>query len=778
MREEFMKRGKRMVEQKVKIFALLVFALFLIFVPGYGRIGTVKAGGEYYSGENEAFQKWSFDPETGKLSISRYSVIPKYGEYNDKVGTWIKYDWCEIGWFNYNKAGVPYNSENPQKGGYPWEGYRNEIKEVWIAKDITEIGPEAFKNCKNLKKVTFEYGSELINLNESCFEGCSLLDKVNVGDSTVNTLPDNTRSCSSKAFAETALESFVCPEKMDSIVGDVFINPNSGIVHIEGAFSNCKKLKEFSFEGYDPVGDGSIGKGAFYGCSALSDIKIPEGISCVDMYAFGGCTNLKNVTFDERTVSSSYMLNLWIDEYAFSGCTSIKNIELPTHMNRLGEGAFKNCTSLETVKIRESNVTIDGIRQETFKGCTSLREVYIPQRVQRVYGAGDNEKDNCLPFDNSKNLKLYVYSNSQAHTYAKKYCVNYEFQNGGRCGAKDDIELKWYYDSNNKELVITGNGAMKDYSDKNAPWNTVAKNAEKITIETGCTCIGDGAFFNLSSVKEVIIANSVETIGKDAFNGCTALTKVDIPNTTTTIGEKAFCNCTSLKNLSIPDSVKNIGEDALKNTSKNLVIKTPDGSVAADYAEKVGVKSEGKSTAALKQEAEDNKKAEEEAKKKNNEKTTQAATSPKNPKKGETISFGGFTYKVTKAGNAKKKTVGTVTLTKATKKNIKKVSIGATVKIDGITYKVTAIGANAFKGQKKLATVVIGANVSNIGKNAFNGCSSLQNINIKSTKLKTVGTGAFKGINKKATIKVPKAKKKAYTKLLSGKGQAKSVKVK
>ena len=105
-------------------------------------------------------------------------------------------------------------------------------------------------------------------------------------------------------------------------------------------------------------------------------------------------------------------------------------------------------------------------------------------------------------------------------------------------------------------------------------------------------------------------------------------------------------------------------------------------------------------------------------------------------------------------------------------------SIGATVKIDGITYKVTAIGANAFKGQKKLATVVIGANVSNIGKNAFNGCSSLQNITIKSTKLKTVGTGAFKGINKKATIKVPKAKKKAYTKLLSGKGQAKSVKVK
>ena len=54
----------------------------------------------------------------------------------------------------------------------------------------------------------------------------------------------------------------------------------------------------------------------------------------------------------------------------------------------------------------------------------------------------------------------------------------------------------------------------------------------------------------------------------------------------------------------------------------------------------------------------------------------------------------------------------------------------------------------------------------------------MKKIVIKSTALKTVGKKAFKGISKKATIKVPKAKYKAYVKKLKGKGQARTVKIK
>ena len=112
--------------------------------------------------------------------------------------------------------------------------------------------------------------------------------------------------------------------------------------------------------------------------------------------------------------------------------------------------------------------------------------------------------------------------------------------------------------------------------------------------------------------------------------------------------------------------------------------------------------------------------------------------------------------------------------------NAKKITIPAVIKVNGKTYKVTAIEPNAFKGMKKLTTVVIGKNVKTIGKNAFLNCKKLKTITIKTTKLttKTVGASAFKGVYKKATVKVPAKKLKAYKTLLKKKGLPKTAKVK
>lgn len=135
---------------------------------------------------------------------------------------------------------------------------------------------------------------------------------------------------------------------------------------------------------------------------------------------------------------------------------------------------------------------------------------------------------------------------------------------------------------------------------------------------------------------------------------------------------------------------------------------------------------------------------------------------------GTTYTVGGNTYQATSADTVTVKAVA----------NKKSVNIPASVTVGGVKANVTAIGNNAFKkAKKKLTKVAIGANVTSIGKKAFAGCKKLKKITIKSKKLASVGTKAFKGINKKAVIKVPKAKKKAYVKLLKNKGQAKSVKI-
>ena len=131
-------------------------------------------------------------------------------------------------------------------------------------------------------------------------------------------------------------------------------------------------------------------------------------------------------------------------------------------------------------------------------------------------------------------------------------------------------------------------------------------------------------------------------------------------------------------------------------------------------------------------------------------------------------------YKITS------KSKKTVRYMKPASKNITSANIPSTVKINGKSYKVTGIAANAFKNCKKLKKVVIGKNVSTIGKKAFYGCSKLKTVKIKTSKLvnKKVGTQAFRGIYKKAVIKVPKKQLKAYKKLLKTKGIGKKVKIK
>lgn len=176
-------------------------------------------------------------------------------------------------------------------------------------------------------------------------------------------------------------------------------------------------------------------------------------------------------------------------------------------------------------------------------------------------------------------------------------------------------------------------------------------------------------------------------------------------------------------------------------------------------------------------------------------------------------------YRVTAVG-------ATVEYVRPISQSIKTVTVPAVVTIDGITYKVTriaenalknskqvtkivignnvtVIGAGAFSGLSKLKGVTMGANITNIGdkafykckaltkitipskvskigKSAFYGCKKLKSITIKTKKLTTkkVGSKAFKGIHKKAVIKVPKSKLKAYKTMLKKRGIGKSVKVK
>lgn len=109
----------------------------------------------------------------------------------------------------------------------------------------------------------------------------------------------------------------------------------------------------------------------------------------------------------------------------------------------------------------------------------------------------------------------------------------------------------------------------------------------------------------------------------------------------------------------------------------------------------------------------------------------------------------------------------------------KEVKIGTKVTINGISYSVTSVCERAFRSNKRVKKVSLGSRVDKIGKEAFANCRNIKVLYIYSPRLKAsdIGENAFKGINKRVKISVPKAKTKEYKELFREKGLSKQTSV-
>lgn len=126
------------------------------------------------------------------------------------------------------------------------------------------------------------------------------------------------------------------------------------------------------------------------------------------------------------------------------------------------------------------------------------------------------------------------------------------------------------------------------------------------------------------------------------------------------------------------------------------------------------------------------------------------------PAVGRTVDVNGVTYKVTRSAAIN----GTAAAVKLVNKKKTKITIPATVKIDGFTFKVTAVSAKVFQKSKKIKAVVIGSNVTSIGKAAFYKCGRLSSVTFKGSKAPKLGKNAFRGTASKMKLTVSKKMKK------------------
>lgn len=177
-------------------------------------------------------------------------------------------------------------------------------------------------------------------------------------------------------------------------------------------------------------------------------------------------------------------------------------------------------------------------------------------------------------------------------------CIPVAQAEGGSCGSG----LTWSLNGNT--LVISGTGAMADYSTDNLPpWYDYRNEIYQLSLPEGLTRVGNLAFYeciNITSVtlpstvtdigelgfcenrsiRMVTLNNGLQTIGRSAFEGCENLQDVRIPDTVTTIGKRAFYECRSLAYVTVPASVTSMGSSVFSYCD-NLVRVDVQASVSA-----------------------------------------------------------------------------------------------------------------------------------------------------------------------------------------------------
>ena len=295
--------------------------------------------------EEEALEECEQAEENAAFDDGTKDAVQASAEYSDGKFTWVL-DGNGTLTITGNNMELTKNeiSESAlEKAGIDF----SRVNKLVIGNGITGFDRWGMWNLKKYIKELEIHGNAGMNMPEQCF-----YDVPNIESVVISGAVDVPRDMFGKC---TELKKVTLKNGVRSIGED--------------AFRDCSSLEGVIFE--NTVLE-KISDGAFWGCSALSSIALPDSVTEIERNAFFE-TGLRNIQLPEK-------LTL-IGGGAFCNCKNLKQVQLPPQLKELGEGAFFNCENLTQIQLPAQ---LNKLGTDAFRNCTSLDKIDIPAGLTQI----------------------------------------------------------------------------------------------------------------------------------------------------------------------------------------------------------------------------------------------------------------------------------------------------------------------------------------------------------------------------------------------------------
>ncbi len=399
------------------------------------------------------------------------------------------------------------------------------LESVTLPENITSIGSYAFYLCTNLSRInseqenTIDLPEGLLTIGSYAFCG--------MGQITTVIVPETVTTIGSSAFMGCdAITDITLPfvgyqnvnySGSSYVFGYIFGNTGSGTTINQGYgyYSIPTSIRNVTITVQTFIPDY-----AFYNCSFIESITIPEDTTLIGSYAFAGCTTLGRLNSD---VDGTFNIPDSVTEIrsdAFSGCAALENLMLGDSLSSIGSYAFNNCFNLQTVWVSEQS-ELTHIYDYAFAGCSALTRFDVIQDTTEE----DTTEEETTEEDTTEEETTEEETTEEDTTEEETT----EEETTEEETTEEETTEEEITEEETTEEETTEEETTEEETTEEDPEQEPEEPQFIINLPNGLTYIGSYAFQGVDQVTTLIVPETVTTINAGAFNGCNALVDVTLP---------------------------------------------------------------------------------------------------------------------------------------------------------------------------------------------------------------------------------------------------------